>query len=133
MSLAAYRGYEYQIENVSLSLCYVATLAGFGWYRLMGLKQGDAAFDFWFPFGEQSAYFTACAALNSVVQDACVHLVLRRADERQEKPCHYTRLFPGWLTDPTHTSHAWRMAATIQWVPAMLTQFAFALREIGAL
>ena len=28
-------------------------------------------------------------------------------------------------------SHAWRMVAAIQWVPAMLTQFAFALRELG--
>ena len=67
----------------------------------------------------------------TIVEDSLVHVMVNRAAKRHEPVCHYSRVIPGWLTDPVQASHAWRMVAAIQWVPAMLTQFAFALRELG--
>ena len=109
----------------------MATIMGFGWYKLLGLGKGDAAFDFWFPYGMQSLVFTCIALASDIVEDSLVHVMVNRAAKRHEPVCHYSRVIPGWLTDPVQASHAWRMVAAIQWVPAMITQFAFALRELG--
>ena len=75
--------------------------------------------------------FTCIALASDIVEDSLVHVMVNRAAKRHEPVCHYSRVIPGWLTDPVQASHAWRMVAAIQWVPAMLTQFAFALRELG--
>ena len=120
-----------QVENFALSACYCGLVLGYGWQtRVLGLGRGDAAHDFWFPFGAQSLRFVLIALGSDLLEDLAAHVLVAWASQRHPVHCHFTSVFPGWLKRPAHPV---RCAGVVLWVPATLTSFAFALRELGLL
>ena len=112
----------------------VGLVLGFFIHRALGLTLDDAAHRLWFPHGYQSLYFALIGFLNDNVEDCCAHYFVHYTEARRPKPCHFARVFPGWLSNgATGLKRAMLSAGVILWVPAWVTQFAFVFEQKGVL
>ena len=127
--LAPYFGFDYMLENLCLSVCYVSMLAGYAWHRLLGLAPGDAVHDLWFPYASQSFRFCAILAVLDLVQDGVGHVIYRLSCRRHVHVCHMTRVFPGWLHNPWLGLWGAMRVTAVTWVLLVWpTQWSFAFQ-----
>ena len=126
-----FRGLEFHFSNVGLSSAFIAMLLGYGWYVLLGLDRTNPAFALWFPAGSNAAWFGLIAYANDFVQDLAAHAVVRVAESRHKHPCHFSRVFPGWVYKPKGLLRAAMVASVTIWVPVWISQFAFVFRQRG--
>ena len=68
---------------------------------------------------------------NDFVQDLAAHAVVRIAESRHKYPCHFSRVFPGWVYKPKGLLRAAMVASVTIWVPVWISQFAFVFRQRG--
>ena len=128
-----FRGFEFMWQSCSLSIWYVSMLLGYYWHGALGLRPGNGAHDFWFPYGEQSLHYALVATLSDMAQDVLAHGILRKAAARHDNPCHFTRISPGWLRRPRRLGRVTMAAMSSLWAVAVLTQLGFVWKQRGLL
>jgi hypothetical protein len=101
---------------------YVSLLIGYFLFEAAGMGPGNAAYDFWFPFGKTSLKFIIFAAINDLAQDLISHPIATLASTRWIT-CSFNRMFPGWInawapTGRMGAKHLILVTLSVCWVPA---------------
>ena len=66
--------------------------------------------------------FALIAAGNNILQDTLSQEILRRAAARNDPPCRYRRIIPGWLLKPPRMKRAIRSVMCCVWIMSVITQ-----------
>jgi hypothetical protein len=131
MDWKEYRGFEYMVQHMTDSICHIAMLLGYGWHIALGLGPGDAAHDFWFPFGSMSLRFALIAIGSGLARDLMARHVLSRASARYSPTCRYTRVNPGWLRNPRGLLRVAVAVMSSLWAVTVLTQLGHVFKQKG--
>lgn len=131
MARSDFRTYEYQIEGFTVTTMLMVNFCIYAMLKLFGFGVGYPAFDFWFPRGENSLYFTLVAFGLELVQDLVAHIIAEKAARRHPGKCKFTRMYPGWLLKPsTGLVPVAKACCSVSNAAVFMTQLSFAMRQL---
>jgi hypothetical protein len=122
---------RYQIEGFTVTTMLMVNFCIYAMLKLFGFGVGYPAFDFWFPRGENSLYFTLVAFGLELVQDLVAHIIAEKAARRHPGKCKFTRMYPGWLLKPsTGLVPVAKACCSVSNAAVFMTQLSFAMRQL---
>ena len=129
-----FRGFEYHMREICVTACICAMALGYVWQRwVLGLHDDHPVHVFWFPKGQLSFSFVLITLANDVIQDLISHAVVARAERRHPTPNHFSKIFPGAVSDKRKLLRFIAAAGVALWVPGWVSAYAFLFRTRGVI